>query len=385
MTTKEARLSACALALALAACRAEAVKEGVDAGPTDAARAHAPDASRDVATHVEASHVDARGATDVDAGPPCFVGGTSELLPVTVSCAAAPPGRLAVAGDYVYWTVQGAGPIVGRAPIAGGLPEVLASDRAAAVGLAVDARFVYYTQPAAGRVMRVPVDGGLPVALASGLDTPLLLALDASPSSMPTGGASLYWTGGHAPGGGTVMKLALASDAAPVILIDGQTSPRAIAAQDGFAYWTDVVDGTILRTSTAGPDDSGVRTASRLATGLVAPTDLFLAGGFAYAPDQAGHLRRVPVAGGPLEDVVDTTGIPYGVATDGISIYWSTVGSAGAIFTLPLPASAAVTTPARDVAPFVPDQDDARFLTVGTTAVFWATRGGNAAIHAFAK
>ncbi len=382
MTTNEARLAACAVALALAACRAEAVKVGVDAGPADAAREHhATDASRAAETHAEASHVDAPAAPPVDAGPPCVVGGTTELLPVTVSCAAAPPGRIAVAGDYVYWTVQGGSAVVGRAPLAGGFPETIASDRAAAVGLAVDARFVYYTQPAAGRIMRVALGGGLPVALATGLDTPLLLALNASPE----GGASLYWTGGHVAGGGTVMKLALASDAAPVVLIDGQTSPRAIAVQDGFVYWTDVMDGTILRTSTVGPDDSGVRTASRLATGLVAPTDLFVAGGFAYAPDQAGHIQRVPVAGGPLEDVVDTTGIPYGVATDGISIYWSTVGSTGAIFTLPLPSSAAVAIPARDVAPFVPNQDDARFIAVSATAVFWATRGGNAAIHAFAK
>jgi hypothetical protein len=377
MTTNEARLAACAVTLALAACGAEAVKVGVDAGPADAAREHrATDASRAAEAHVEASHVDAPVAPPIDAGPPCVVGGTSELVPVTVSCAPAPPGRVVVAGAYVYWTVQGAGAVVGRAPLAGGFPEVVASDDAAAAGLAVDARFVYYTQPAAGRIMRVPLEGGLPVVLATGLDTPLLLALDAG---------TLYWTGGHVAGGGTVMKLAPASDAAPVVLIDGQTSPRAVAVQDGFAYWTDVVDGTILRTSTAGPDDSGVRTASRLATGLVAPTDLVVTGGFAYAPDQAGHVQRVPIAGGPLEDVVDTTGVPYGVATDGLSIYWSTQGSAGAIFALPLPGSAAVTSAARDVVALVPDQNEARFLAVSATAVFWATRGGNAAIHAFAK
>ncbi|HTA18687.1 MAG TPA: hypothetical protein VK989_05315, partial [Polyangia bacterium] len=367
MTTNEARLAACAVALTLAACRAEAVKAGVDAGPTDAARErHAADASSAAETHAEASHADAPVAPPVDAGPPCIVGGTTELLPVTVSCAAAPPGRIAIAGDYVYWTVQGGGAVVGRAPLAGGFPEVLASDGAAAFGLAVDARFVYYTQPAAGRIMRVPLEGGFPVALATGLDTPLLLALD---------GASLYWTGGHLASG-TVMKLSLASGAAPVILIDGQASPRAVAVQDGFAYWTDLVDGTILRTSTAGPDDSGVRTASRLATGLASPTDLVVAGGFAYAPDQAGHIQRVPVAGGPLEDVANVSGIPYGIATDGLSIYWSTEGSAGGIFALPLPSSAAVTTPARNVAALVSDQNEPRFVAVSATAVFWATRGG---------
>ncbi|HEX4405717.1 MAG TPA: hypothetical protein VH560_12855 [Polyangia bacterium] len=388
MTTNEARLAACAVALALAACRAEIVKAGVDGGPTDAAHARDAEAPPNDASHAaDASHADATNAPPIDAGPPCFVGGTTELLPVTVSCAAAPPGRIAVAGDYVYWTVQGGTPVVGRAPLAGGFPEVLASDGTPAVGLAVDARFVYYSQTAAGRIMRVPLAGGSPVAVAMGLDAPLLLALDST-----TDGANLYWTGGHA-GAGTVTKLVLTSDAAPVVLIDGQSSPRAIAVQDGFVYWTDFVDGTILRTSTVGPDDSGVRTANRLATGLVAPTDLVVAGGFAYAPDQAGHIERVPVAGGVLEDVVDVTGVPYGVATDGLSFYWSTEGSAGAIFTSPLPSNAAVTTPACDVVtnpachvvPLVSDQNEARFIAVSATAVFWATRGGNAAIHAFAK
>jgi len=394
MMTNGSRRAACAVALSLAACTPERanVPTTTDAGHVDAARDHASGGARE--THAEA-HADVRATPAVDAGPPCVVGGTTELLPVTVGCASSPPGRLAIAGDHVYWTVSGSGAVVVRAPLAGGVPETLVYDGAAALGLAVDGTFVYYTQPAVGRIMRVPVGGGLPVALAQGLDEPSFLTID-SPRAGAAGdgggdaAASLYWTGGHVRGAGTLMKLALSSGATPVLLIDGQTHPYAIAVQDAFVYWTDLVDGTILRTAAAGPGDGGVRTASRLAAGLTGPADLVLAGGFAFAPDQAGHIQRVPLAGGALEPIIDVSGVPAGVATDGVSIYWSTFGNDGGIFKAPLSTSAPVRT--KDggedggVPSLVPTaQPDPFAIAVSATDVYWTTAGGHPSIRRFAK
>jgi hypothetical protein len=394
MMTNGSRRAACAVALALAACTPERahVAATTDAGHVDAARDRASGGARETHADVRAEvHADVPAAPEVDAGPPCVVGGTSELLPVTVGCASSPLGRLAIAGDHVYWTVRGSGAVVVRAPLAGGAPEALVYDGAAALGLAVDATFVYYTQPAVGRVMRVPVGGGLPVALAKGLDDPSFLAIE-SPSAAgdgPTDGggvASLYWTGGQVRGAGTVMKLALSSGATPVLLIDGQTHPYAIAVQDAFVYWTDLDDGTILRTAAAGPGDGGVRTASRLAAGLTGPADLVLAGGFAFAPDQTGHIQRVPLAGGALEPIIDVSGIPAGVATDGVSIYWSTFGNDGGIFTAPLSPSAAASTKDGGVPSLVPTpQPDPFAIAVSATDIYWTTLGGHPSIRRFAK
>ena len=391
--TNGSRLAASAVALALAACNPEAARISTagDAGPGDAAREHARDAARAETRADAAKAVDARAA--VDAELPCVVGGTTEAEPVIVGCAQSSPGPLVIAGDHVYWTVQGSGPIVVRAAIAGGEPEPLVTDVAAAVGLAVDASFAYYTQPAVGRVMRVPIGGGPPVVLASGLDFPVFLAIDAPAS----GDSSLYWTGGQATGAGTVTKLSLASGATPLTLIDGQTRPRAIVARDGFVYWADFTDGTILRTAAAGPGDAGVRTATRLAVGLTGPSGLALAGTFVYVTDQSGHVQRVPLAGGALEDVVDSAGQPFGIATDGLSLYWSVLGD-GAIFKVPLPSSAPIAAPLRAtlspadaavlpdvVRPYVGDQPDPRFVAVSATDVYWETWGGYAAIRRFAK
>jgi len=219
-------------------------------------------------------------------------------------------------------------------------------------------------------VMRVSLRGGVPTALATKLDQPLSLASD---------GASLYWTGGSVPGDGTITRLDLAPDAQPVTLIDGQKQLRAIAVSDGFVYWTDFMNGTIVRTAAhlTGPVDAGVHTASRLASGLLRPTDLLVQGGFVYAPDQAGHIRRVALDGGDLETVADVDGAPYGVATDGTSIYWSVLGPEGGIYSAPASGGLGISV--------IGSQTDPHFVAVTAENIYWTTWGNYPAVHRLAR
>ena len=76
---------------------------------------------------VEASPRADAATESVEAGPPCQIGGTSVDVPTTLGCPHAPPGRLVIAGDHVYWTVQSPGAILWRAPLVGGGAEPLAS------------------------------------------------------------------------------------------------------------------------------------------------------------------------------------------------------------------------------------------------------------------
>jgi len=279
-----------------------------------------------------------------------------------------------------------------RAPLAGGGAEPLAFDNAGAFGLVVDATFAIYALPGPGRIMRVPVAGGAPVALATNLDQPRSLATD---------GASVYWTQGITQG--RIMKLDLSPGAKPVTLIDGRAQPRAIAVQGGVVYWTDITDGTLLSTPARleRPADAGTYDADAhadadadadgghadadadarsnlppptvLASGLKIPTDLVLFGGFAYLPDQAGHIRRVPLGGGALETVADLDGAPYGVATDGMSIFWTKLGPDGGLFAAPLAGGALVS--------IVGGQIDPHFIAVTAEHIFWGTWGAYPAIH----
>jgi hypothetical protein len=152
--------------------------------------------------------------------------------------------------------------------------------------------------------------------------------------------------------------------------------------RDGFVYWTDVTDGTVLRTldHLTGPPDAGVRTASRLASGLKSPTDLVLLGAYAYVPDEVGQIRRVPLEGGDLETVAHVDGVPYGIATDGTSIYWSTAATVGGIFATPPDSGGA-----GPITLIVGKQADPRFLAVTSDNVYWGTWGGHPAVHRLAK
>ncbi len=300
----------------------------------------------------------------------CVPGGTTSLEPIVVACAQPNPARIVLDGANVYWTTQGGGPVVMKAALAGGAPVPLAYHSAGAAGLAVDAAFVYYTLPSLGRVMRVSLLGGPPVALATGLVSPLFLAL---------GEGALYWTGGVRKAG-VVMRLELREGAKPTVLIDGQPGPRALAVQGGFVTWTDANDGSVLRMPAAGAAETtegGVHTATRLASGLTGPSDLVLADGFVYVIDQAGRVARVPVDGGALETFVDAPGVPFGLATDGISLYWSTLG-AGGIFRTALRGDGHVDALVRAEA-------DPHFLAVGDVAVFWGTWGAGGAVKKTAK
>jgi hypothetical protein len=346
---------ALALVLALGGCRPHA--SGVASSPDGAPAA---DAGADAADGPEA-------------GPRCVPGGTTALLPTIVACGPALPTRLAMDGENVYWTDQRRGTIVFKAALAGGGPTVLVYDDQAAVGLAVDATYVYYTQPARGAVMRVPIAGGAARPIAAGLAAPTYLALGDAPD-----GPSLYWAGGATLGEGTITRLSLAEGALPETLIDGQQKPRALAVGGGFVYWTDFADGTILRAPDhlAATTGTSIRVATRLAAGITQPSDIVLADGYAYFPDGVGRIARVPVGGGAVETVTGVTGSPFGVATDGLSVYWTTTGRGG-IFKAPLGANVPATT-------IVDGEHEARFLVANPTNVYWGVWGDGGSVRRMA-
>jgi hypothetical protein len=316
-------------------------------------------------------------AGDGDAGAdaaPCRLGGTMTGAPAVVACGGNATGRLVLAGDEVIWTVQQPGGVVMKAPLVGGAPTALVTAKVGAVGLVVVGAYVYFTLPGANEVLRVPLAGGQTEIVTRTLAFPLFVASD---------GAALFVTSGQNYAG-VVTKLALDARAAnarpPLTLMDGLSGPRGIAVEDGFVYWTDVLDGALVRTADRPDDaarDGGTRAAARLAAGLSGPSDLALAGGYAYVADQRGNLVRIPVAGGDPELFTDARGTPYGVATDGLSLYWTTRGDPSGVFKIPLAGG----TPT----PLVTGEADAHFLAVGATAVVWGAWGNGGAIKRVAK
>ncbi len=358
MSRSPARLIAC-LALAGTIVGCEPRVNDVTTSDASAADAHASDARIDGAS---------------DGPPPCVLGGTITGAPATVACGGNASGRVVLAGDDVLWTVQQPGGVVMKAPLVGGAPTALVRAKVGAVGLVVVGTYVYFTLPGANQVLRVPLAGGQTEVVTKALDFPLFVASD---------GAALFVTSGQKYAG-VVSKIALdprtANANPPLTLMDGLSGPRGIAVTNGFVYWTDVFDGALLRTADR-PDDAaregGTRMAARLAAGISGPSDLALAGDYAYVADQRGSLARIPLAGGGPELFTDARGTPYGVATDGASLYWTTRGDPGGVFKIPLAGG----TPLA----LVTGEADAHFLAVDATAVVWGTWGNGGAIRRVAK
>jgi hypothetical protein len=229
----------------------------------------------------------------------------------------------------------------------------------------------------------VPLAGGPSVTLASGVDAPGHLATD---------GAFLYWTGGKTQG--SISRLALGDGAVPTTLVGGLSRPLAIAVADGFVYWTDFADGTVLRApADPGNDDAGIMpdagdagtadggpspAVMRLAYGLQRPADLAVRDGYVYYPDHAGRVLRVPTGGGAPELLATVTAAPFGIATDGVAVYWSAPGTPGGVFKAPVSGAGPVVTIAGT-------EPDPHFLAVDGTSVYWADWGGGGIVRTAAK
>src|SRR4029079_11405260 len=92
--------------------------------------------------------------------------------------------------------------------------------------------------------------------------------------------------------------------------------------------------------------------------------------------DEAGRIARVPIDGGAVETVTTVSGIPFGIATDGISIYWTTLHDGG-VFKAPLGANVASTAIAAG-------QHEARFLVASPNNVYWGVWGDGGAVRRMA-
>ena len=198
------------------------------------------------------------------------------------------------------------------------LPDVLAQGLAAPCGVAVSADGLVVAEEGGGRVVRVPFEGGEPVELASGLAGPRLLAV-AGDAILVTERA-----------GGAVARI----DAAGALRIaESQTNPGRVGTDGEFAYWvaegTGAADGAVRRV----PLEGGA--VEDLLTGLVSPGGLAIGGGRAFftesGPREVGY---VPVEGGADVRVADDDGTPTAVAIDVLAgeAYWLSPGTRGGGF-----------------------------------------------------
>jgi hypothetical protein len=192
--------------------------------------------------------------------------------------------------------------------------KTIASGQAAPLGVAMDAKNVYWTNFGDGTVVQAPVGGGAPTVLASGQTftvTGLDIAVDAT---------SVYWfefkTGElrKAPiGGGPIATL-----------VAGLTRPYALVidATGTYAYWTENnPSGAVRRALIA---TGAVET---IASGMLYPQGLAVVGADVAWTQFGGHsLVKAPVNGGAPVVLAQSGSNPWPVATDGASLFWASIG-----------------------------------------------------------
>jgi hypothetical protein len=181
---------------------------------------------------------------------------------------------LAVNATNLYWTTDPGGVVT--MPIAGGVPETLASWPGPLEGIAIDATTIYFSTYVNDTIMTLPIGGGTPSTFATGLSHPLGVAVDATdlfavdydgiilqiplaggPWTMipePVGGATgvavssttLYW------GSGTALNEMPLGGGMTIVVGDGQVYPFGIAVDDTTAYWTNLYGGNVMKMALGG-------------------------------------------------------------------------------------------------------------------------------------
>jgi hypothetical protein len=267
-------------------------------------------------------------------------------------------------------------------------PTPLATVLGGSYGLAADGTNVYWTDQGdsnlTGLVQQIPATGGTPTVLASPVAVPVVLAIDAT---------NVYWTTGFdgfatgaqaifttPKGGGPVTQ---------VLSYDNSDFATSLAVDDQNLYWGGLNGGIFQAPKGTG---SPVTT---LAPTTDEPLGVIVLGGYVYWTNGlspgAGSILSTAVGGGqPVMTVasgLDFSGYGgasfYGLATDGLFLYWveSDPTGSGRVATTSV---SSIGGPGQTLATTLTGTF-ASAVAVDANNVYWTNQGGPAAVMAVSK
>ena len=167
---------------------------------------------------------------------------------------------------------------------------------------------------------------------------PTVLATSARPDQLAVNKNTLCWSSWHLRSLGPTnqsifcLPLAEASDELALKVFDSRSRFSDFTLDDESVYWSDndtenidIATGSVMRRPLP---DGPKETLSTQSSGRAVVGDLVVLNGYLYY--RAGSLlRRVPVQGGPAEDLVTMAGPSIWFTSHGDHVYWVERGSAG--------------------------------------------------------
>jgi hypothetical protein len=218
---------------------------------------------------------------------------------------------LAVDPSNAYFS---AGGVVYECPAdgCGNSPAPLADYQDAIGAVAVDATTVYWTTADSVMACDIAGCGDMPTALATDLANPWGIAVDAT---------RVYWAGYD---DGTVAWLPLAGGTGSTIL--GGTSPQYVAVDSERVYFTDVGDGTNGGVSVwAGDTQPPVVLATGASPNGIATDGMsvFWTAGNTTNPGATVNACAIGGCNGTPDVLASDPGTPQRIAVDASGVYWA--------------------------------------------------------------
>jgi hypothetical protein len=242
----------------------------------------------------------------------------------------APPERMALDDDNLYWVDRSEG-TVAFVPKKGGDITVLIKDQYVPNSIAVDETDVYWTASASSSVQgiayRTPKTGGGITPIATAVDQPTDMVLDRGTLYV----AYLGFASGQSQGKGGIVAVDLESfDTRTVVELD-QGAPCAMASDADHLYFSYTTQDPTVSADSIGVVSKSGGDITRLATGtgaickvVVDREYVYYVGSEIYGSPLKGFLRRVPKEGGSVTTLSELEGRSYaGLARYADALYFT--------------------------------------------------------------